>query len=108
MLERLDDGERGAGQDRLLAVRGRVEEADVMVHVEEVCVAEALNVLGQGDGLLDVAILLRVGGPDGVVDNDAVDGAVVVGDDDGLLEVLLVDLAEVKVEAAFVTRGCQQ
>jgi hypothetical protein len=71
-----------------------------VVHVEEVGVAEALDVLGEGDRLLDVAVLLLVVAPDGVVDQDAVDGVVLVGGHDSLLEVFLIDLAEVKVEAA--------
>jgi hypothetical protein len=106
VLEGLDDGERGAGEDRLFAVGGRVEEARVVVHVEEVRVAEALDVLGEGDRLLDVAVLLLVVGPDGVVDDDAVDGVVVVGGYDGLLEVFLVDPVEVKGEAAGGGGGC--
>lgn len=99
VLEGLDDGERRAGEDRLLEVGGRVEEADVVVHVEEVGVAETLDVLGESDGLLDVLVLAVVADPDGVVDENAVDAVVVVGGDDALLEVFLVDLAEIEVEA---------
>lgn len=103
VLERLDDGERGAGQDGFLEVSGRVEEAHVVIHVKEVGVAEALDILGQGDRLLDVSVLLLVAGPDGVVYDDAVDAIVLVGGYDGLLEVLLVYLAEIKVEAILFT-----
>jgi hypothetical protein len=71
-----------------------------VVHVEEVRVAEPFDVLVQGDRLLDVAVLLLVAAPDGVVNEDAVDRVVVVGGDDGLFEVFLVDFAEVEVEAA--------
>lgn len=99
VLEGLDDGERSAGEDGLLQVGGRVEEADVMVHVEEVGVAETFDVFGEGDGLLDVLVLAVVADPDGVIDEDAVDVVVVVGGDDALLEVFLVDLAEIEVEA---------
>ena len=104
VLEGLDDGERGAGEDGLLEVVGRVEEADVVVHVEEVGVAEAFDVLCERDGLLDVLVLLVVARPDRVVDEDAVDGRVLVGRDDLLLEHLLADLAEVKVEAVLLAR----
>ena len=104
VLEGLDDGQGGAGEDGFLLVGGGVEEADVVVHVEEVGVAEAFDVLGEGDGLLDVAVLLVVAGPDGVVDYDAVYGVVLVGGDDGFFEDFLVDFAEVEGEATG--RGC--
>ena len=99
VLEGLDDGERGAGQDGLLEIGRRVEEADVVVHVEEVGVAETLDVLGESDCLLDVLVLAVVADPDGVVDENAVDLVVVVGGDDALLKVFLIDLAEIEVEA---------
>ena len=73
MLEDLDDGEGRAGEDGLLEVGGRVEEADVVVHVVEVLVAEALDVFGEGDGFLDVLVVGGVAGEYGVVDDDAVD-----------------------------------
>ena len=99
VLEDLDDGEGRAGQDRLLLVLGRVEEAHVVVHVVQVLVAHTLDVLGEVDRLLDVLVVRRVLREDGVVDDDAVDDLLVVGLHDFLLENLLVDGAEVKVEA---------
>lgn len=69
-----------------------------MVHVEEVGVAETFYVLGEGHCLLDVTVLLVVAGPDGIVDDDAVYGVVLVGADDGFLENFLVYLAEIKCE----------
>jgi len=71
-----------------------------VVHVEEMGVAQALDVLGQGYRLLYVAVLLLVVAPDGVVDQDAVDSIVLVGGHDGLLETLLINLAEIEVKAA--------
>lgn len=100
MLESLDNSQRRARQDRLLSVGGRVEEADVVVHIEEVGVAEALDILGEGDRLLDVAVLLLVVAPDGVVNKDAVHGIVFVGGYYGLFKAFLIDLAKVKVETA--------
>lgn len=100
VLEDLDDGEGGAGKDGLLEVAGGVEEADVVVHVVEVLVGEALDILGEGDGLLDVLVVGRIVREDGVVDDDAVYGVVFVGGCDGFLEFLLIDLAQVEGEAA--------
>lgn len=100
VLEDLDDGEGRAGQDGLAQVGGRVEEADVVVHIVDVLVAEALDVLGQRDGLLDVLVVSGVAGEDGVVDDDAVDLVVLVGLLNLLLELLLVDATQVKIEAA--------
>lgn len=57
VLEDFDDRERRAGEDGL-ALRGcGVEEADVLVHVEDVLVGEAFDVFGEGDELLQVLIL---------------------------------------------------
>lgn len=106
VLEDLDDGEGRAGQDGLAQVLGRVEEADVVVHVVDVLVAEALDVLGQGDGLLDVLVVRGVAGEDGVVDDDAVDLVILVGLLDLLLELLHVDATQIKVEAAEREGSC--
>lgn len=58
-----------------------------MVYVEEVGVVEIFNIFGEGDGFLDVVVLMvLVGGLDGVVDEDIVDFGVVVGGDDGFFE----------------------
>lgn len=46
VLQGLNDGEGSAGEDGLLAVGGCVQEALVVVHVEQVGVAETLDVLG--------------------------------------------------------------
>lgn len=45
MLENLDHSQRRAGEDGLLQVLGGVKESDVVVHVVEVLVAEAFDVL---------------------------------------------------------------
>lgn len=61
--------------------------------------AEAFDVLFQSDGFFDVVVLGDIIGPNGIVDNDAVDGGVVVGGSDVLLETFFVYSAEVEVKA---------
>jgi hypothetical protein len=55
----------------------RIQEANVLVHVEDVAVGEALDVLVDGHDLLQVLVLSRA--EDGVVDDYAVDLGVGVG-----------------------------
>jgi len=64
-------------------------------------VAEALDVLGHGDGFLDVLVVGGVVGEDGIVDDGTVDGGVLVCADDFVFEEFFVDGAEVELEAAF-------
>ena len=56
-----------------MLIRGRVEESDILVHVEHVFVGETFDIFGWGDELLDIVILTRGTGEDGVVYDDAVD-----------------------------------
>lgn len=79
MLQDLDYGQWRARKDRLELVGRRVKEADVVIHVVEIAMAEALDVLGQGDSLLDVAVMSRVAGKDGIVYNDTVNRVVGIG-----------------------------
>ncbi len=95
-----DYSQRRAGKDRLVQVGGRIEEADVLVHVEHVCVGETLDVLGWGDELLDIVVLARGRGEDGVVDYYAVDGGVGVGGEDGFFDVFFGDGADFEEESA--------
>lgn len=99
MLEDLDDGERRAGQNRLLLVLGCVEEASVVIHVVKMLVAETLDVLGQVDGFLDVLVVSRVLVEDRVVDDDAIDFLLLVSLHDFLFKVVLFDGSEIEVEA---------
>lgn len=92
ILEDLNVGQRCAGQDALLALGFRVKEADVLVHVEDVAVAETLDIFGDIDYLLQVLVLAVV--EDGVVDNDAVNVGVGVGIDNLFLDVVAADFAE--------------
>jgi len=96
VLEDFDDGQRRAGQNALLCVVG-VEEADVLVHIENVAVREAFDVFGNVDDLLEVLVLPVV--EDGVVHYDAVDGGVSVGGYEGVFEVVAGGFAEGEVEA---------
>lgn len=98
VLEDLDVGQRCAGQDGLLALGLAVQEADVLVHVEDVAVAQALDVFGYVDDLLQVLVL--AGAEDRVVDDYAVDVVVGVGVQDGLFDVVAGDLTHGVLEAA--------
>jgi hypothetical protein len=98
VLEDLDVGQRGARQDALLALGLRVEEADVLIHVEDVTVAKTLDILADIDDLLQVLVLTVV--EDRVVDDDAVDVRVGVGGDDGLFDIAVGDFAEGVLEAS--------
>jgi hypothetical protein len=97
VLEDLDVGQRGAGQDGLLALGLAVQEADVLVHVEDVPVAQAFDVLGHIDDLLQVLVLAVV--EDRVVDDDAVDVVVGVGGQNGFFDVVAGDFAEGVLES---------
>ena len=52
----LDQSEGGAGDDTLLGL-GLVEKADVVVHVVDVLVVQALDILADIDDVLEVLIL---------------------------------------------------
>lgn len=69
-----------------------------MVHVENVAVAEAFDVLVHVDDLLQVLVLAVV--EDGVVDDDAVDFGVGVSGEDGFFNVVARDVAEGVAESA--------
>lgn len=101
-FEDLDHGEWGTRQDRLLQL-GVVEEADVLVHVEDVLVRQALDVLGEGDAFLEVLILAVV--VDRVVDDYTVDVGVVIGRKDAFFHLVLFDFGERVVEATGFGKG---
>lgn len=99
MLEDFNASQRRAGQDRLLQVVRRVEEADVLVQVADELGAQALDVLVHAQRPLQRAVALRV--EDRVVDDDAVDGVVDVGFAELVFQRLAVDFAQREVEAVF-------
>ena len=90
VFEDLDHGERRARKDALFGTGG-IEEADVLVHVEDVLMRQALNILISGDNLLQILVLSVA--KDGVVDHDTIDLVVVVGIDQSVFELLAVDFA---------------
>jgi hypothetical protein len=102
ILEDLDNSERSTRKDGLLAVLGRVNEANVVVHVVDVLMPKTLDVLAEINRLLDVLVMGGVVGEDGVVYDHAINILVLVGLHDLLLEDLLVHCSEVKVEAAML------
>lgn len=64
-----------------------VEEADVLVHIEDVLVSQAFYILGQRDAFLEVLVLSIV--MNRIVDNDAIDVCVVVGGNDRFFNMIL-------------------
>ena len=105
LFQYLDAAEGRAGQDALLGVGRVVQEADVAVQVGAVRVAQALDVALDTDTIAQVVVLRGAGealdlAEDGVVDDDAVDGGVVVGGRQGGLDVDgVVDGAQLVPEA---------
>ena len=61
--------------------------------------AKALDILRERHGLLNVAIMGRVAGKDGIVDNDAVNLIVIIGAYNLLFQSIFVYLAQVESEA---------
>lgn len=102
VLENLHDREGRARQDRLLFLTVRVEEADVLVHVEDIAVTQTLDVLGDVHDLLQVLVLSVV--EDGVVDDNAVDGVVGVGGEDGLFDIVVGDFAAGVAETTAIIK----
>lgn len=98
VLEDLDVRQRRAGQDALLAFCVGVQEPNILVHVEDVAVAQALDVLLHVHDLLQVLVLPVV--EDRVVHDDAVDGGVGVRGQDGFLDAVAGRLAEGVAESA--------
>ena len=97
VLEDLDVRQRRARQDALLALRLAVQEPDVLVHVEDVAVAEPFDVFVHVHDLLQVLVLAIV--EDRVVDDYAVDVWVGVGSENGFFDGVAGDVAEGVAEA---------
>lgn len=100
MLQNLDNCQWGAGEDGLLLVERCIQEADVLVHVEDVFVRESFNVFLERYKLLDVLVLTRSAWKDGVIDYDAVYGGVGVGSEDCFFNFFFGDETEVEEETA--------
>jgi hypothetical protein len=100
ILQDLHDREWRARQERLLFLAVRVEEADVLIHVEDIAVTQALDVLGDVHNLLQVLVLSVV--EDGVIHDDAVDRVVCVRGEDGLFDIVAGDFAAGVVETTML------
>lgn len=87
-----------AGENRLQGVL-LVKEADVLVHVEKIFVAEAFHVLLCADKVLDVSILTRCSRENWVVNNDTMDRLVGISIDYFLFDIFLLDSLEAELEA---------
>jgi hypothetical protein len=99
VLQNLDVGQRGAGQDALLTLGLRVQEPDVLIHVEDVAVAQTLDVLADVHDLLQVLVLSVV--EDRVVDDNAIDVGVGVGGDEGIFDIVAGNFTEGILEATL-------
>lgn len=97
ILQNLNDRQRRAGQNTLLQPC-LVEEANVLVHVEDVPVTEPLDILAGVRDLLQILILAVV--EDGVIHYDTIHGVVVIGSKDMLFEIFAVGFAQLEFEAA--------
>ena len=92
VLQDLDHGQRRTGQDTLLQAPVTVQEANILEQVEDISVAEALDIFTDISNLLQVLVLAVV--ENWVVDDDAVDGVVGVGGQDGAFEFFAVNFAQ--------------
>lgn len=97
ILEDFDYSEWCTGEDRLSLLLF-IEEAYVLVHVENVLVCKTFDILGKGDTFLKILVLPVV--VDRVVYNDAVDIVVRIGGYDGLFDLILSNSRQGILEAA--------
>lgn len=98
VLEDFDNRKGGTGEKRFLEVVGRIKEADVLVHVEDVAMRKTFNIFVHSDDLLEVLVLAIA--KDGVVDDDTVDGIILIGGENLVFEIVSVGLAKLKLESA--------
>lgn len=101
VLQDLDDGQGGAGQDRLHCLL-LVQVSHIVVHVGNVLEVQALDVLVHRHTLLQVLVLLVA--VDREVDNHTVDVVVVVALVDLLLQLVLAHLDQLVLEPQRVGR----
>ena len=98
IFQDLDHGQRCTRQDALLRA-GRVKEANILVHVENVTMRQPLNILVNRDNLLEILVLAVA--EDGVVNDYAVNSRVIVCFDEAVLKKFAIDFAQVKSEATI-------
>ncbi len=100
ILQDLDHRERRARQDTLHQLRV-VQEADVLIHVEDILVRETFDVFTQSDDVLQVLVLSVA--VDGVVDYYPVVERIVVRGHDALFHGVLFIVVEGVFEAVVKT-----
>lgn len=91
VLQDLDHSQRRAWQDTLLRTRA-IQISDVLVHVENVAMAETLDIFGDVDDLLEVLILTIV--ENGIVNYNAIDIRIRICGDESLFDILPIDCTE--------------
>lgn len=92
VFQDLDDGKRSARKNALLTLGLRVEEANVLVHVENIAVAKTLYILGYIHDLLQVLVLTVV--KNRVVYDDAVNFRIDIGGQNCFFESITVHFTE--------------
>lgn len=101
MLQDFDAGQWGARKDRLL-LGIVIELADILIHIENIFVAQSFNILFDGDCLLNILVSVGCCGEDGVVDNDPMNVVVLICFNDSTFKLLLIDSAKIKPETARI------
>ena len=75
-----------------MALSFRVQEADILVHIEDVAVAQTLDIFGNIHNLLQVLVVAIV--ENGVIDDNTIHVVVAVRGQDGFFDVVAGDIAE--------------
>lgn len=87
-----------------MLLSGRVEVADILVHVEDISMTETFDIFGYIDDLLQVLVLSRV--EDWVVDYHSINVLVGVGGDYGVFNFILGHFAEGVAVSAVLEKLC--
>jgi hypothetical protein len=77
-----------------------------VIHVVKIFVTHALDILGEFYRFLDILVMGRVLRKDGIVNNDTINLLILIGFRDLLLEKILLNSAEVKLEATIDGGQC--
>jgi hypothetical protein len=98
IFQNFDYGEWRAGENRLLGFL-LIEKSDILIHVEEIVVAESFDIFCGIDKVLNVTVLPGGSRENRVVNDNTVDGLVGIGIDDFLLDVFLLNGPEAEIKA---------
>ena len=82
-----------------MTVLGRIEETDILVHVEDVCVGQAFHIFLKSDELLNVVVSFRRGIEDWVIDDNAMNGVVNVRSQNCFFKFFPVNSSKIELEA---------